>query len=78
MELGKGSFGSVSRGVLRGKPVAVKTITPKWESPEQGLFCFFVFSLSYFSFIFKIVLNFILPSVSQVLDDFRNEVAVMR
>ena len=76
MELGKGSFGSVSRGVLRGKPVAVKTITPKWESPEQGIFWFF--SLHIFHLFYKIVLNLFSPSVSQVLDDFRNEVAVMR
>ncbi|KAL6066019.1 Serine/threonine-protein kinase drkD [Balamuthia mandrillaris] len=48
--LGKGSFGCVNKGLLRGKHVAVKTITPNWASDKE---------------------------VMEVLDDFRNECAVM-
>eukprot|EP01087_Luapelamoeba_hula_P010598 TRINITY_DN2811_c0_g1_i2.p1 TRINITY_DN2811_c0_g1~~TRINITY_DN2811_c0_g1_i2.p1 ORF type:complete len:711 (-),score=170.90 TRINITY_DN2811_c0_g1_i2:53-2185(-) len=33
--LGKGTFGMVRKGVLRSKPVAVKTIEPRWTSLEE-------------------------------------------
>lgn len=48
-KLGEGSFGSVTEGKLRGKSVAIKTITPKYDADE----------------------------INSILDDFRNECAVM-
>lgn len=34
--IGTGSFGAVYKGTLRGKPVAVKCIAPKWDSESEG------------------------------------------
>jgi serine/threonine protein kinase/peroxiredoxin family protein len=50
-KLGKGTFGSVVKGQLRGKTVAVKTIDANWKSDGEVH--------------------------TKILDDFRNECAVM-